>query len=613
MPNAKDLDIKTQGLNWSIIGPPKAGKCLGFDTPVLKHSGEVVPVQNVRPGDQLMGPDSKPRNVLSTTKGVGPLFRITPRRGESWICNDAHILTVYDIDRRIVTDLPVRDVLAKRADKFMLVRKSVAFPAQPTELDPYFVGVWLGDGEFKRPYITNPEQEIREYLTTMPLPEGVAVKIDENSSECPRFALTQKKDGHHRANPLWTKLQACVLDEEKRIPRAYLVNSRQNRLQLLAGLIDTDGYLSRERAYEIITQYDGLKDDILFLARSLGFGVSARVKMANSGQWKEDRPYWRLSICGDISEIPCKVKRKASTHAYTRDVLRTRFTIEALPADEYYGFALDGDSRFLLGDFTVTHNSHLARTAAQYVLAKGKPVKAFFAPRAELVGYAGLDIEYEVLEDPEWDSANAKFITSMQDTYDRQLLAWEKATPAPGLLIIDTMNKGPSTGVLHRIIREEGNDNFQKLNNKFQPYVTYALRMESLMARLDLFRWRTGAHIIMLWHQAMKEYEAAGVSHVEQEKVQGQFKTFTHYRLAMLPDMIGKQAQESVLAHSDMAFYAEPVPSSNPYRCQLRVLADGVRQAGSRVPILGDLQKLPQGVPNDFAQLMQVIEKGASK
>ena len=257
--------------------------------------------------------------------------------------------------------------------------------------------------------------------------------------------------------------------------------------------------------------------------------------------------------------------------------------------------------------------THFARSAVDWVLARGKSAKAFIAPRAESVGYAGRDMEYEVLEDPEWDSANKRFETNMAATFDKQLALWEKATPTPGVLVLDTMNKGPSTGVLHRIIREEGNDNFQQLNNRFQPYMTYALRMEPLMARLDLFRWRTGAHVIMLWHQEMKEYQPSGISHVEQDKVGGQFKTFTHYRQAMLPEMWGKQSQESVLAYSDMAFYTAPVLNSNPYRCQLHVLSDGVRQAGSRVPILGDLQRMPNGVPNEFGKLMDVVAKGTGK
>lgn len=248
--------------------------------------------------------------------------------------------------------------------------------------------------------------------------------------------------------------------------------------------------------------------------------------------------------------------------------------------------------------------THLARTAVDWVLAQGKPVKAFIAPKAELVGYIGKDVEYEILEDPEWDSATKHFTTGMGDTFDKTLAAWEKQPV--GLLVLDTMNKGPSTGVIHRIIREEGNDNFQQLNNRFQPYVTYALRMESLMARLDLFRWRTNAHVLMLWHQEMKEYEPAGISHVEQEKVMGQYKTFTHYKQAALPDMWGKKAQESVLAYTDVAFYTQPVVGSNPYRCELKVLADGVRQAGARVPILGALQRMPS-VPNEFDVLMKVV------
>jgi hypothetical protein len=70
------------------------GKCLGIGTPVLRYDGTIVPVESVVAGDLLMGPDSKPRTVLSTTRDRGPLYRIVPVKGDSWVCNDAHILTL---------------------------------------------------------------------------------------------------------------------------------------------------------------------------------------------------------------------------------------------------------------------------------------------------------------------------------------------------------------------------------------------------------------------------------------------------------------------------------------------------------------------------------------
>src|SRR5437588_12794461 len=76
-----------------------AGKCLGENTPVLLFDGRVVPVQGIVEGDLLMGPDSQPRCVLSTCTGFGPLYRIIPIKGISWVCNDVHVLTLAGTNR----------------------------------------------------------------------------------------------------------------------------------------------------------------------------------------------------------------------------------------------------------------------------------------------------------------------------------------------------------------------------------------------------------------------------------------------------------------------------------------------------------------------------------
>ena len=71
-----------------------SGKCLGFDTEILMYDGSIKKVQDIKVGDLLMGDDSKPRKVLSTKIGEGRLKRIVPKKGNSWVCNDVHILTL---------------------------------------------------------------------------------------------------------------------------------------------------------------------------------------------------------------------------------------------------------------------------------------------------------------------------------------------------------------------------------------------------------------------------------------------------------------------------------------------------------------------------------------
>jgi hypothetical protein len=79
---------------WLITGSTGSGKCLGKGTPVLMYDGSVKSVEDVQPGDLLMGPDSQPRTVLSTARGRGQLFKIIPRKGEPWVCNDVHVMTL---------------------------------------------------------------------------------------------------------------------------------------------------------------------------------------------------------------------------------------------------------------------------------------------------------------------------------------------------------------------------------------------------------------------------------------------------------------------------------------------------------------------------------------
>src|SRR5262249_47722751 len=75
--------------NQLLAAATGAGKCLGEGTPVLMFDGTIKPVEKIAVGELLMGPDSKPRRVLSTAEGVGQLYKVTPTKGDSYVVNDA--------------------------------------------------------------------------------------------------------------------------------------------------------------------------------------------------------------------------------------------------------------------------------------------------------------------------------------------------------------------------------------------------------------------------------------------------------------------------------------------------------------------------------------------
>lgn len=340
-----------------------AGKCLDPDTPVMLHSGKIIKCKEVVPGDLLMGPDSKPRRVLSTTSGVDNMYRITPKKGDSWICNEPHVLTLVDCYTNEIVDVPLNEYLPnKHRKKYRAKRQfrvGVDFDSsEKLDLDPYFAGVWLGDGDSNHGLkITNGEPEIMAYLKDYAESNGLLCKVsydNRNSNivynRIRHFGRPVDEKGFMQPNPLWEKLKPFRTELGKRIPHNYLTASREDRLSLLAGLLDTDGYY--QKGYEIATKFEGLKDDILFLCRSLGLAAYA------SKKYVKEKLYWRIYISGELDVIPCKVERKkAEPRKQNKSVLRTGFSVEPLGPGEYFGFELDGDGRFLLGDFTVTHNT----------------------------------------------------------------------------------------------------------------------------------------------------------------------------------------------------------------------------------------------------------------
>lgn len=93
-----------------FVLPTGGGKCLGRDTPVLMFDGTIKPVQDVVVGDLLMGPDSKPRRVLSLAHGREHLYRVTPVKGDAYVVNESHILSLRN-KRGVVKNIPVREYL----------------------------------------------------------------------------------------------------------------------------------------------------------------------------------------------------------------------------------------------------------------------------------------------------------------------------------------------------------------------------------------------------------------------------------------------------------------------------------------------------------------------
>lgn len=347
---------------------------------ILLHSGEVKNVEDVAVGDLLMGPDSAPRAVQRLIRGTGSMFRIVPIKGDPFVVNGDHVLhlvnTVAEDSRRPRSiNITVLDwVKSDQRFKwhYKLTKTGVDFPPSPERLplDPYFLGVWLGDGDSVGPNINKGDPELIEWVKGYCADNGYGLSIRYyRSKTCPKIRLTSRKG---RKADLVEKMRELNLLGNKHIPHCYLVADREDRLKLLAGLIDTDGHYDRG-CFEFSSNKERLAQQVAFLARSLGLRATLKVKNQRLS-YGDRRVYrsWRIHLSGDLSVVPTLIARKmASARRQVKNCLRSGFTVEPVGSGGYYGFTLSGDGLYVMGDFTVTHNSgkstivnNIARKAA---------------------------------------------------------------------------------------------------------------------------------------------------------------------------------------------------------------------------------------------------------
>jgi PBSX family phage terminase large subunit len=371
-----------------LDGGTASSKCLGKGTRIVMSDLTLKNVEDISVGDILMGIDGKPRKVLSLYRGQDNLYKIKQARGIDYIVSSNHILSLRENwkeirrcepshtgksrQRRIyvrndhsydIVNIPLHEYMDK-SGKWKRRHKGwklqgVELPEQEVNIEPYFVGLWLGDGTLRNTNVTNSDVEIIDYLKWFAVRNDLIyhkIKHDKYGHTLVRNSTTSK-------NPLREELISYGIFENKRIPKEYMNNSRQIRLELLAGLIDSDGYKPKTRQNTlVITQINKkLSEDILLLVRSLGFYATMNqytAKMKRKDGTVYEVETYRVEFVGDtIGDIPLKLERKRVNNRVLPRRYASSIEVESAGYGNYYGFELDGDHLFLLEDFTVTHNT----------------------------------------------------------------------------------------------------------------------------------------------------------------------------------------------------------------------------------------------------------------
>jgi replicative DNA helicase len=391
------LDPLEAGMLAVIAAGDGMGKCLGRGTKVMMFDGSLRAVENVAVGDNLMGPDSKPRRVLALGRGQDQMYTIHQNSGITYRANGAHILALIETDRkgkRTRVEMTVEEV-NKRPSWYVKRRlhgykTPIDFDEQSISLPAYFMGYWLGDGSSRSSAVYTAEPEVIAYLEEYAAAIGCKLEVTPekrggNVTKC-CVSVGRGGGGTRRAHTPGCLLGKMGLlrnwkeDESskthKRIPQEYISNSQAVRLDLLAGLIDSDGHYDDSACcYEIVQKEEALAREIKVVADSLGFATTLTQKMATIKSRGVSVPVWRLRVSGDIERVPCMVERKkARSRRINKDWRVTGIRIEPDKIDEFFGFRIDGDGLFLLEDMTVTHNTIYAECLAEHWARQGNAV-----------------------------------------------------------------------------------------------------------------------------------------------------------------------------------------------------------------------------------------------
>jgi hypothetical protein len=401
------IENKTMNINYiggNIISEIGTGKCHAKDTPILMSDGSIKKVQDIKKGELLMGDNSKPRKVLSLARGQDIMYDIIPVKGEKYTVNQEHILCLkvsgkptinitkgkyksynirwvennkynsknFPINKEIeakeffknvkhqdIIEIAVKDYIKLPQNVKNLLKGykvPIDFCEKELPLDAYMIGFWLGDGSSNGTEITNQDSTVIKYFKTN-LEQYKCYLQYKNE-----YTYRINGDGSRKtdSNYFMNILNIYNLINNKHIPFIYKCNSRENRLKLLAGLIDSDGSLDSSGCYDFIQKSEKLIDDVIYVARSLGFACYKSKQKKGCwylGEYKEDT-YYRICISGNTEDIPVLCPRKkANKRKQKKDVLKTGITVKEVGYDDYYGFEIDGNRRYLMGDFTVTHNT----------------------------------------------------------------------------------------------------------------------------------------------------------------------------------------------------------------------------------------------------------------
>ena len=443
----------------SISLPPGTGKAQPMYSKILTLDG-FIEMKDVKVGTTVISGTGRPSKVLGVyPQGVRKIYELTFDDGSICRCSDEHLWTVQTRDdRRDRTKagrikyrtITLNDMLknikvenGKRCNYSIDYVPRIDFSKKQFIIHPYVMGVLIGDGGLANgtPLINTIDQDIIDAVNSF-LPDGYYLK---HKDKCTYLVHGHEGNNCKAGSIISIELKRLGLfgkkSIDKFIPDSYLYSDYEQRLWLLRGLMDTDGYAPKKGTNcEFATISERLARDVKELVNSLGGYAS--ISKSKAG-YKKDGLYIQCNDCYTVTigfsleqPNPFHLKRKAERYKPKRKELKRFITdIKFIGYEECQCIYIDDPSHLYITDnYIITHNTTLEKFFASWVIGRHPDdYNLFFSHSGDITRmfYDGvLDIttsdEYtwgEIFPDVKLQSTDAK----------RECINFNKYKPFPNL------------------------------------------------------------------------------------------------------------------------------------------------------------------------------------
>jgi len=335
--------------------PRQVGKALDIETPILTENG-FIKLKDINVGDNIYGPSGKPTKVTFITDIMKdrPCYLVIFSNGDTIIADEEHLWTVnsqnWNTKNKVLTTKELIPFLEHTNRPYIDFTKPIEFEENVLEIDPYTLGVWLGDGSASDGRFTCHINDLDFYKNKFNIK---STYIDKRNN----YVSLNNIEG------LFTKLRTNNLLKNKHIPKNYLSSSFNQRLELIRGLMDTDGSVRKQNGgCEFYQKNEHIIDDFRYLLSSLG------IKSTKLNKIIDGRIYYCVNFTTELSvfNLPRKKElQKCKEHPKNK---RLYFdSIKSIDSVPVRCLQVDNeDHLFLAGNTLIpTHNT---TTTVAYLL-----------------------------------------------------------------------------------------------------------------------------------------------------------------------------------------------------------------------------------------------------